>query len=65
MIAPAINSCVIYVGSNMFGVYFERKDDGRRGVHNGGVVLGGYETVRFEGEPLWADPLTTAPGKWY
>ncbi|KAF8928481.1 hypothetical protein BGZ52_003279 [Haplosporangium bisporale] len=43
---------------NVFGVYFERMQDGQDRVRNGEMALGGYDATRYEGNITWADPAT-------
>lgn len=50
---------------NVFGVYFERMKDGQDRVRNGEVVLGGFDTTRYEGNITWTDPATSSPANTF
>lgn len=51
--------------SNIFGVYFERMDDGEDHIRNGEVALGDYDSSRYSGQILWAEPSTSYPTNTY
>lgn len=51
--------------SNIFGVYFERMDDGEDHIRNGEVALGDYDSSRYLGQILWAEPSTSYPTNTY
>ncbi|KAF9390629.1 hypothetical protein CPB97_008818 [Podila verticillata] len=50
---------------NVYGVYFERMEDGGYKVRNGEVIFGGYDTSRYSGDLIWADPPKGFPEKAY
>ncbi|KAG0085586.1 hypothetical protein BGZ93_008506 [Podila epicladia] len=53
------------IKKNIFGVYFERMEEGKHDIRNGEVIFGGYDTSRHSGEIIWADAPTDYPEKAY
>lgn len=53
------------IKKNVYGVYFERMEDGGYKLRNGEVVFGGYDTSRYSGDLIWADPPTKFPENAY
>ena len=51
-----------WVKSNIFGIYFERIDDGKDHIRNGEMALGGYDSSWYSGKILWPNQaLLTLP----
>ncbi|KFH71134.1 hypothetical protein MVEG_03980 [Podila verticillata NRRL 6337] len=53
------------IKNNVYGVYFERMEDGGYKIRNGEVIFGGYDTSRYSGDLIWADPPKAFPENAY